>query len=91
MQEYNGYGGDVSYGSMTPADVYGLPSAPSYAPAMGSAAGPNQSIVASGFGPGGATSALSMPGGKAPALSLVGLVIGLALWRVAIYLGGEEP
>ena len=75
-----------SGGTLNVADVYG-DSAPilQFASPI-SASGPNQSFVAPAFSPPGT---MQVSGGKAPALSLVGLVIALLIWRVAINLGGE--
>lgn len=75
-------------GTISWADAYGE-MGPSFQVASPiSASGPNQSFVNPAFS-GPQTSAQGMPGGKAPALSLVGLVAMLVLLRVAIELGGE--
>jgi hypothetical protein len=75
-------------GTMNRADVYGE-MGPTYQIASPiSAPGPWQSYVNPGFtGP--QTGALAAPGGKAPALSLIGLAVGLVILRVLIELGGE--
>ena len=75
-------------GTLSWADAYGI-EGPMYQVASPiSAAGPNQSYVNPAFS-GPQTSASAMPGGKAPAFSLVGIVIALVLLRIAIEMGGE--
>ncbi len=76
------------HGTVSWADAYGE-MGPSYQlSAPISAAGPNQSFVNPAFS-GPQTSASGMPGGKGPALSLLGLAVGLVVLRVAIEMGGE--
>ena len=76
------------YGTLNIADVYGEMS-PMYQVASPlSAGGPNQSYVAP-MGSGAQTGVQAAPGGKGPALSLIGLALMLVLLRVAVEMGGE--
>jgi len=77
-----------NYGTLNVADVYGEMGATYQVASPLSAGGPNQSFVAP-MGSGAQTGAASLPGGKGPALSLIGLALMLVLLRVAVELGGE--
>lgn len=73
-------------GSLNWADIYGEEASPVQMAAPISAGGPNQSFVNPAFtgpGTGGSSS------GPAPTFSLLGMVLLLVAWRVAVTLSEE--
>lgn len=75
-----------AYGTLNWGDVLGIPSSPFQIASPISSGGPNQSMVAPAFsGPG----TVSIQGGPAPAFSILGMVLLLVAWRLAVEFGTE--
>ena len=76
----------MDFGTINVADAYGLEATAYQVAAPISAGGPYQGFLGTAFtGPG----TIGPSPGPAPALSLLGLVGLLVLWRVAIELGSD--
>lgn len=80
MFDYGGSGATMGW-----ADVLGVPSGLMQTPAPISSGGPNQAFVA----PFGSSVGTAISSGPAPAISIVGMVILLVAWRVAVEFGAE--
>ena len=76
----------MAYGTLNWADVLGVEASPVQLAAPISSGGPNQSTVNPAFaGPG-----TMVSGGSAPTISLLGMVLLLVAWRVAVEVGSRE-
>lgn len=74
-------------GTMSMADIYGVPVSGFQMSDTISAGGPNQSFVAPAYsGPGTAGGA----GGTAPAISVLGLILLLVAYRIVVELASRE-